>query len=128
MASLFNGRGRAWLARQPVPDDGRVAIERHARELDRLGEELAELDRDIALGVMDDASVRRLMTITGVNLTVAGGIMAAIGDVSRFESPLEAREPLRPEPAPAPVGPRRGPSRPDRQGRPQPRPRDAGRG
>ena len=86
-ADLFNGRGRGWLARQPVPDDERVAIERHVRELDRLGEDLADLDREIALGVMDDASVRRLMTITGVNLTVATGVMAAIGDVSRFESP-----------------------------------------
>ena len=86
-ADLLNQRGRAWLARQPVPDDERVAIERHVRELDRLGEDLADLDREIALSVMDDASVRRLMTITGVNLTVASGIMAAIGDVSRFESP-----------------------------------------
>ena len=86
-ADLFNGRGRAWLERQPVPDDERVAIERHVRELDRLGEDLADLDREIALSVMDDVSVRRLMTITGVNLTVASGIMAAIGDVSRFESP-----------------------------------------
>ena len=86
-ADLFNGRGRMWLARQPVPDDERVAIDRHVRELDRLGEDLADLDREVALGVMDDASVRRLMTITGVNLTVATGVMAAIGDVSRFESP-----------------------------------------
>lgn len=86
-ADLPNQRGRAWLARQPMPDDERVAIERHVRELDRLGEDLAELDHEIALSVMDDASVRRLMTITGVNLTVASGIMAAIGDISRFESP-----------------------------------------
>lgn len=28
-ADLFNGRGRAWLSRQPVPDDERAAIERH---------------------------------------------------------------------------------------------------
>jgi hypothetical protein len=27
------------------------------------------------------------MTITGVNLTVAAGIVAAIGDISRFKSP-----------------------------------------
>ena len=117
-----------WLARQPVPDDERAAIERHVRELDRLGEDLADLDREIALGVMDDASVRRLMTITGVNLTVVSGIMAVIGDISRFDSPLEARELLRPEPARAPVGPRRGASWAHQQGRPKPRPRDAGRG
>lgn len=31
--------------------------------------------------------MKRLITITGVNLTVAAGIMAAIGDISRFDSP-----------------------------------------
>jgi transposase len=31
--------------------------------------------------------VRRLLTITGVNLTVAAGLVAAIGDVTRFSSP-----------------------------------------
>jgi transposase len=86
-ADLFNQRGRVWLARQVVPEDERAAIERNIRELDRLTEDQAELDREIALSVMDDASVRRLMTITGVNLTVATGIMAAIGDITRFKSP-----------------------------------------
>jgi transposase len=30
-AELFNGAGRAWLARQVLPDDERAAIERHLR-------------------------------------------------------------------------------------------------
>jgi transposase len=85
-ADLFSQRGRAWLARQVVPNDERAAIERNIRDLDRLTEDQTELDREIALSVMDDASVRRLMTITGVNLTVAAGIMAAIGDIARFTS------------------------------------------
>src|SRR4029079_8174891 len=86
-ADLFNQRGRAWLARQGVPDDERAAIDRDIRELDRLTEDQVELDREIALSVMGDASVRRLMTITGVNLTVAVAVMAAIGDIARFKSP-----------------------------------------
>jgi hypothetical protein len=60
-------RGRDWLARQPVPDDERFAIERHVRELDRLAEDLTILDREIAESTLDDASIRRLLTITGVN-------------------------------------------------------------
>src|SRR6476469_10199044 len=36
---------------------------------------------------MDDPAINRLMTITGVNLTVAAGIVAAIGDIRRFNSP-----------------------------------------
>ena len=86
-ADLFNQRGRAWLARQGVPDDERAAIDRDIRELDRLTEDQVELDREIALSVMGDASVRRLMTITGVNLTVAVAVMAAIGEIARFKSP-----------------------------------------
>lgn len=86
-ADLFNGRGRDWLARQAVPDDERAAIERHVRELDRLADDLAVLDRQIAESALGDASIERLLTITGVNLTVAAGLMAAIGDIGRFESP-----------------------------------------
>jgi transposase len=84
---LFNRRGREWLTRQALPDDEREAIGRHLRELDRLAEDLAVLDREIAEAALDDAAVKRLMTITGVNLTVATGVMAAIGDIGRFDSP-----------------------------------------
>lgn len=41
----------------------------------------------IAQAAIEDSAVNRLMTITGVNLAVAAGIMAAIGDISRFNSP-----------------------------------------
>jgi transposase len=86
-SDLFNRRGRGWLTRQALPDDEREAIGRHLRELDRLAEDLAVLDREIAEGALDDGAVKRLMTITGVNLTVATGVMAAVGDISRFDSP-----------------------------------------
>jgi transposase len=86
-ADLFNGRGRAWLTRQTLPDDERLAIERHVRELDRLDEDLAILDREIAKNAMNDPAIRQLLTITGVNLTVAAGLVAAIGDIARFKSP-----------------------------------------
>lgn len=86
-ADLFGRLGRGWLARQVMPDDERGAIERHLRELDRLGEDLDVLDRDIAQAAIDDPAVKRLLTITGVNLIVAAGLVAAIGDVRRFPDP-----------------------------------------
>ena len=86
-ADLFNRRGRAWLAGQPVPEDERRAIERQVRELDRLGEDLAALDRDIAQDALEDEAIHRLLTITGVNLIVATGLMASIGSINRFASP-----------------------------------------
>ncbi len=88
-AELFNRPGRAWLDRQALPDDERAAVMRHLRELDRLGEDLAVLDRDIAEATVDDPAVRRLLTIAGVNLTVAAGLVAAIGDIRRFPSPQQ---------------------------------------
>ena len=83
---LFAQLGRQWLSRQMLPDDERAAIQRHLRELDRLGEDLNALDQDVAQAVMNDPAVRRLLTITGVNLIVAAGLVAAIGDVHRFVS------------------------------------------
>ena len=86
-ADLFGRLGRSWLDRQPLPDDERAAIERHLRELDRLADDLRVLDQEIAESALDDAAIKRLMTITGVNLTVAAGLVAAIGDIGRFSSP-----------------------------------------
>jgi transposase len=86
-SDLFNARGRTWLAAQSLPEDERAAIDRHVRELDRLAEDLALLDCQIAQDAIDDPAVNRLMTITGVNLTVAAGIVAAIGNIDRFNSP-----------------------------------------
>ena len=47
-ADLFGRLGRSWLGRQQLPDDEFAAIERHLRELDRLGEDLDLLDGEIA--------------------------------------------------------------------------------
>ena len=41
---LFSKRGRAWLEAQPLSEDQRRVVLRHAGELDRLGSELAEVD------------------------------------------------------------------------------------
>jgi transposase len=85
--NLFSQRGRAWLGALPLAEDQHRVILRHAGELDRLGAELAELDKSLAQKALDDPQVRRLMTITGVNATVAMGVLAAIGDIKRFSSP-----------------------------------------
>lgn len=86
-SDLFGKRGRAWLERQDLPADETAAITRHLRELDRLGEDLDVLEREVAQAVVDDPAVKRLLTVTGINLTVAAGLVAAIGDVKRFSEP-----------------------------------------
>jgi transposase len=78
---------RAWLDRQPLPEDQRRTIARHLGELDRIGGELAAVDKRLAEQALSDERVRRLMTIGGVNAVVALSLIAAIGDVSRFSAP-----------------------------------------
>lgn len=83
---LFSGKGRTWLATQPLEDDERTTINGWLAELDRLAEDLARVDASLAKVGLGDDRLRRLMTITGINLTVAVGLVAAIGDVKRFSS------------------------------------------
>jgi len=85
-ADLFGRSGRAWLAQQVLPEDERQAVERHVRTLDRLLEDLRVVERDIARHALEDETVRRLMTIPGIDMIVAVGLEAAIGDVARFAS------------------------------------------
>jgi transposase len=86
-ADLCGAKGRAWLIDQVVPEDERLAIERHLREFDRLGEDLKVIERDLARSALADEGVKRLMTIPGVDMVVALAIVAAIGEVTRFDEP-----------------------------------------
>lgn len=86
-ADLFSGVGRRWLERQVLPNDERRSVRALIRQLDFAGEELDEVDRDIAVAAIDDPVVARLMTVPGIDVTVAIAIVADVGDFSRFESP-----------------------------------------
>ena len=85
-ADLCGAKGRAWLVDQVVPEDERLAIERHLREFDRLGEDLKVIERDLARSALAEG-VKRLMTIPGVDMVVALAMMAAVGEVTRFAEP-----------------------------------------
>jgi len=55
--------------------------------LDFAGEELRLIDRELGQIGLRRAEVARLMTVPGIDATVALSIVAAIGDFSRFSSP-----------------------------------------
>jgi transposase len=86
-ADLLGPRGRAWLLAQPLPPDEADAVARHLREHDRLGEDLRVVERELAREALADADTKRLMTIPGIDMVVAVGLLAAIGPVTRFEGP-----------------------------------------
>lgn len=86
-ADLFGNKGRAWLAEQDLPPDEQAAASALLRQLDFHADELALIDKDLALVALGREDVRRLMTIPGVDATVALSIVAAVGDFTRFRTP-----------------------------------------
>jgi len=86
-ADLFGHKGRRWLHEQQLPADERQAVEALLRQLDFHGEELKLIDAELARIGLGREEVRRLMTIPGVDATVALSIVAAVGDFGRFRSP-----------------------------------------
>src|SRR3546814_18237443 len=78
-ADIAGPKGRAWLLAQLLPEDEATAIERHLREYDRLTEDLRSLERELARDALASAETKRLMTIPGIDMGVAVGLLAAIG-------------------------------------------------
>jgi transposase len=94
---LFGSGGRSWLETivagtaadtAPIPELDRLRIGTLLGEIDRMDALVADLESVIASFVAVRPSLKeqmdRLLSITGVNLVVAAGLMAAIGDVRRF--------------------------------------------
>jgi transposase len=86
-ADLFGHKGRARLAEQPLPPDEHRAVGALLRQLDFHAEELRVIDAELGRAGLASAEVRRLMTIPGVDATVALSIVAAVGDFDRFAGP-----------------------------------------
>ncbi len=84
---LFSVAGRAWLDTQPLALDEKLTIQRDLSDLDYRASDLSVLDRQLAQLALNDKRVERLMTISDIHVTVTLGLLAAIGDVSRFASP-----------------------------------------
>jgi transposase len=86
-ADLFGRKGRTWLAEQPLPADELTTVHALLRQLDFYAHELRLIDAELGRVALGRDDVRRLMTIPGVDATVALSIVAAVGDFHRFPSP-----------------------------------------
>ena len=87
---LFSGKNLAWLKQLSLDPFGRDSLDRHLRQLERVAQELADLNSQIAVHAWQNPKIKLLMTLPGVDFTVAETILAALGDLSRFESPDKA--------------------------------------
>jgi transposase len=86
-SDLFGIKGRHWLAARDLPADEQAAAAALLRQLDFHGEELRLIDAELGQAALGRPEVLRLMTIPGVDATVALSIVAAVGDFSRFRTP-----------------------------------------
>jgi transposase len=86
VSDLFGKKGREYLAAAELPAPERELLEADLRVIDFLGVEIAASERSIAKAVLEDAVVRRLMTIPGLSFPSAAALRAAIGDIKRFKS------------------------------------------
>jgi hypothetical protein len=74
----------AWLKQVELPPTERLVVDSELRQLDGVEQELASLDEQLVAIAGDESRVRLLMTLPGVSHVVAVGLLAALGDVSRF--------------------------------------------
>jgi len=87
MSDVFGRAGRMWLAEQRMPLEEAETVHGCLRQVDFLSSEIAALDQRIAQQTLQMPGFLRLLTIPGVDVGTAAAVLAAIGDVSRFNSP-----------------------------------------
>jgi transposase len=87
VSDLFGRKGRVWLLEQQLPEEETETVQGALRQIDFLGGEIAELDGRIAQQALQWPGFGRLLTIPGVDVGTAAAVIAAVGDVTRFQSP-----------------------------------------
>jgi transposase len=87
---LFSTGNLRWLKQLPLDPFGRDCLDRHLRQLEGVERELDALTAQIAVHAHQTPAVKLLMTLPGVDFTVAETILAALGDLSRFPTPDKA--------------------------------------
>jgi transposase len=81
----FTNAGREWLAAVALPADARRMIDAYLRLYDAVDRELVAVDELIMAAAHADERAKLLMTLPGVAHGVAVSLLAALGDLSRFE-------------------------------------------
>jgi transposase len=90
--SLFCGAGQMWLTNllPSLDAQGQLLIHSDLRLLQAVQQEIETLGQLLAEKGWQDDRVRLLMTLPGVDVTVAEAVLAALGDIERFRTPEQA--------------------------------------
>lgn len=84
---LFTKAGRAWLEQLDLPPLVRGEIDTLLRLLDALVLEQEALCTEVDRSAYQSEDIKLLMTLPGIDATIAHALMAAIGHIERFPSP-----------------------------------------
>jgi len=85
--TLFTEKSRAWMASLELPEAERFILDNALTLLRQIEERIEVVDEKLLRVASVDEDVKLLMTIPGIQVTVAIGFLAAIGDIRRFPSP-----------------------------------------
>lgn len=83
---LFSKQGRVWLQSLSLPGPEAAARDSDLRLLQQVEQEIAQMEESLTREAWQDDKVRLLMSIPGIDYTVAQTCLAAIGDVTRFKN------------------------------------------
>jgi len=84
---LLGPAGRGWLATQQFTEEEQLILESALRLHDEVTEQLERLDAELCAKAAEKMEAKLLMTIPGINVAVAMGLVSCIGDIHRFDSP-----------------------------------------
>lgn len=91
-SDLFGKAGRQWLTARALPQlplHEQDIVLATLRQFEALSAELARVEQTLAALALQHPSVRRLMTIPGIDAVTALTVVAAIGHIHRFRSPAK---------------------------------------
>ena len=83
---LFSQKNLDWLAALPLDPQGHEFLQRQLRLLLQLETELEDVVQAQRCTAYHNPQVKLLMTLPGVDFTVAETVLAALGDITRFPS------------------------------------------
>ena len=83
----FAQKTRCWMRETSLPDTERFMLHNSLDCLEQIEARVAEVDKQLLQHARISDSVKILMTIPGIDVTVAIGFLAAIDDIRRFPTP-----------------------------------------
>ena len=85
----FSGKTRRWMRSLELPAAERFLVHNSLDLLEAIDSRIAAVDAELLSAASLKTQAARLMTIPGVSVNVAVGLLATIGNIRRFASPRQ---------------------------------------